>query len=60
MVITHYSLLITHIISRFEKALSIDKTMLASVCKDLLRLTNLSHFLIIFILKKVKGCLYFY
>jgi hypothetical protein len=41
-------MVITHIISRFEKALSIDKTMLASVCKDLLRLTNLSHFLIVF------------
>lgn len=32
--------------------------MPVSVCKDLLRLTNLSHFLIMLCLKKVKGCLF--
>lgn len=52
MGITYCSLLITHIMSRFEKALSV------SVCKDLLRLTNLSRFLILFYFKKVKGCLF--
>ena len=32
--------------------------MPVSVCKDLLRLTNLSHFLIVLYFKKVKGYLF--